>query len=258
MDDVVQRNKKSWDAQVEEKNQWTLPVSSDEVARARKGDWSVVLTPTKQVPRDWFPEMKGSKVLALASGGGQQAPLFAAAGADVTLLDNSPKQLEQDLMVADRDGLKIHTIEGDMMNMHQLADNTFDFIFHPCSNCFVPDVKKVWKEAFRVLKPGGTLISGVTNPVGFTLDAALEKQGILQMKHKIPYSDLTSITEEERVALFGYNEPITFGHSLQDLIGGQTEAGFHLIGFYEDSWKGQGRIHELIDVFIATRALKPR
>lgn len=145
-----------------------------------------------------------------------------------------------------------------MMDLSCFQENTFDFIFHPCSNCFVPDVKKVWKEAFRVLKPGGTMISGVTNPVGFLPDPELEKQGILQMKFKIPYSDLTSITEEERVRFYGENEPITFGHSLQDLIGGQTDAGFAIIGFYEDSWKGQGKIHDLIDVFIATRSLKPK
>ena len=37
--------------------------------------------------------MKGLKVLCLASGGGQQGPILAAIGADVTVFDNSQGQL---------------------------------------------------------------------------------------------------------------------------------------------------------------------
>ena len=65
------------------------------IEEARQGRWEIVLTPTKPVPRDWL-EVEGRHVLCLASGGGQQAPILAAAGATVTVLDNSPKQLERD------------------------------------------------------------------------------------------------------------------------------------------------------------------
>lgn len=254
--DIVKFNKRAWDHQVDAKNQWTLPVSSEQVAKARLGEWQVLLTPTKPVPRDWFPAMKGLKVLALASGGGQQAPLFAAAGAEVTVFDNSPRQLEREKEVADRDGLTIQTVEGDMMDLSNLADESFDFIFHPCSNCFVPDVRKVWQGAYRVLRPGGMMVAGFCSPVGFMMDPELEKQGILQVKYKIPYSDSSSITEEERVRFYGEMEPLTFGHTLEDLIGGQTDAGFAITGYYEDSWKGQGAIHDYINCFMATRATK--
>lgn len=258
MKNVLDRNRQAWNRQVEKGNQWTIPFSTEVIAKARQGEWSVLLTPEKTVPREWFPNMKGLKVLALASGGGQQGPIFAAAGADVTVYDLSPNQLARDREVAERENLQIKTVEGDMMDLKAFADETFDFIFHPCSNCFVPDVKKVWKEAFRVLKPGGTMISGVVNPVNFTYDIEKEKQGVIEMKYKIPYSDLTSITEEERVRLFGEDEPLCFGHTLQDLLGGQMEAGFHLVGFFEDGWSNQGPINNFIDVYIATRALKPK
>lgn len=258
MKNVLDRNRQAWNRQVEKGNQWTIPFSAEVIAKARQGEWSVLLTPEKTVPREWFPNMKGLKVLALASGGGQQGPIFAAAGADVTVYDLSPNQLARDREVAERENLQIKTVEGDMMDLKAFADETFDFIFHPCSNCFVPDVKRVWKEAFRVLKPGGTMISGVVNPVNFTYDIEKEKQGVIEMKYKIPYSDLTSITEEERVRLFGEDEPLCFGHTLQDLLGGQMEAGFHLVGFFEDGWSNQGPINNFIDVYIATRALKPK
>jgi ubiquinone/menaquinone biosynthesis C-methylase UbiE len=255
--DVINFNKNAWNQMVDNKNQWTVPVSSEKVEEARKGNWSVLLTPDKPVPSDWFPVMTGLKILALASGGGQQAPIFAAAGADVVVFDNSPRQLEQDLMVAQRDGLTLKTVEGDMTNLSVFPDGTFDFIFHPCSNVFVPDVNPVWREAFRVLKKGGTMIAGLCNPVSFTVDPELEKQGIVQMKYKIPYSDATSLSEEERVRLYGKDEPIHYGHTLQDLIGGQLEAGFLMTGFYEDGWKSSTLVNEFLNCYIATKAIKP-
>ena len=60
-----------------------MPVDAATVRRARVGDWSVILTPRLPVSRDWFGELRGKRVLCLASGGGQQVPIFAAAGAEV-------------------------------------------------------------------------------------------------------------------------------------------------------------------------------
>ena len=97
-----------------------MPVGPEEIARARRGDWSLVLTPTKPVPADWFPPLAGLDVLCLASGGGQQGPILAAAGANVTVFDNSPNQLAQDRLVADREGLAIETVQGDMADLSRL------------------------------------------------------------------------------------------------------------------------------------------
>jgi hypothetical protein len=92
-EDILLHNRRTWDRQVEHGNPWTVPVSSEAVARARNGDWSIVLAPTKPVPSEWFPPLVGLDVLCLASGGGQQGPILAAAGANVTVFDNSPARL---------------------------------------------------------------------------------------------------------------------------------------------------------------------
>ncbi len=265
MVNILDYNKQAWDHQVRTGNRWTIPVTSDDIARARKGDWKMVLTPSKPVPMDWFPQTSGLfagvKILALASGGGQQVPIFAAAGAEVTVFDNSPLQLKQDEIVVEKEGLKITTVQGDMRDLSALKSESFDFIFHPCSNTFVPDVQPVWNEAFRVLKKGGTMIAGLVNPIVYTIDTELDQKGIAQLKYKIPYSDLTSLTDEERRKYTDKNEPLCFGHSLSDQIGGQIKAGFHLTGFYEDNWgpepEAAGALNQFIDCFIATRALKP-
>lgn len=256
--DITQHNSEAWDRQVAEGNVWTQPVSPEVVARARAGDWSIVLTPTRPVPSSWFPPLKGSEVLLLAGGGGQQGPILAAAGARVTVFDNSPAQLEQDRLVARREGLELETVQGDMASLRCFSDGSFDLIVHPCSNCFVPDVNPVWREAYRVLRPGGALLAGLCNPVLFVTDPALDKEGIAQFKYRIPYSDLTSITEAEREKYYP-GQPLCFGHSLEDQLGGQLRAGFVLADIYEDAWSSEhGPIHEFLPCFLATRALKPK
>ncbi len=256
--DVAAYNRTAWDALVRAGNQWTQPVTSEQVARARTGDWSMILTPSRPVPRAWFGELRGQRVLGLASGGGQQGPLLAAAGAEVTVFDNSPAQLGQDQLVAERDGLAIRTVQGDMRDLSVFADASFDLIFHPCSNCFVPDILPVWREAFRVLAPGGALLAGLVNPVVFTADLALEREGVMQMKYRIPYSDLDHADDPEIQALKAKGDPLSFGHTLEAQLGGQLAAGFVLTDLFEDGWDGASEpIHRFLKCYLATRAVKP-
>jgi SAM-dependent methyltransferase len=256
-EEVIQINKHVWDRNVENANPWTVPVSGEQIAAARQGEWQVLLTNCRPVPSDWFPPMAGLEILCLASGGGQQAPIFAAAGASVTSLDISPAQLAQDRLVAEREGLHIRTIEGNMADLSMFADETFDLIFHPVSNLFCPEIRPVWLEAYRVLRKGGTLLSGFVNPVLFLFDKDLEDQGIYQLRYSLPYADHTSLGEAERIRLFGADSAIEFGHTLEDQIGGQTDAGFHITGFYE-SYVDDEKVKDYMPTFIATRALKPQ
>lgn len=255
--DIRAYNRKAWNREVAEGNIWTIPVDPQTIALARQGVWSVLLTPTRPVPASWFPRMEQAKVLCLASGGGQQAPVFAAAGAVVTVLDNSPQQLQQDRMVAEREGLELTLIEGDMADLSMFEDHQFDLIFHPVSNVFVPDVKPVWREAYRVLRPGGTMLAGFINPVLYLFDFNLmEEKGELAVTYAIPYSDLTSLPPEKRARHLESGEPVEFGHTLEDQIGGQIKAGFLINGFYEDV-DPENLIDQYISTFIATKAVKP-
>jgi SAM-dependent methyltransferase len=255
-DDILSYNRTAWDRQVERGNRWTVPVDHEVIARARSGDWSIVLTPSKPVPVDWFPPLGGLEVLCLASGGGQQAPVLAAAGANVTVLDNSPRQLERDRMVAEREGLRIEAVRGDMADLSAFPDDRFDLIVHPCSNGFVPDVRPVWREACRVLRAGGSMLSGFANPVLYLFDEPALDRGEFLVAYSIPYSDLTSLDDERRKRLSERDEPLIFGHALEDQIGGQIAAGFVLTGFYEDV-DPDSPLAGRIATFIATRARKP-
>ena len=253
---VFEFNQLAWDRLVASGNRWTVPVSAEEIAKARDGDWQLVLTPSLPVPNSWFPELEGCRVLCLASGGGQQGPLLAAAGADVTVFDASARQLEQDRLVAEREALSLATVQGDMRDLSCFEDETFDFIFHPCSNCFAESIRPIWGEAYRVLRPGGSIISGFVKPVHGLFDPELDKQGIFQLKFTMPHSDL-KVSETRRAEWFGADAPIEFVHSLDDQLGGQLDAGFLISGLYEDDWGGDEPIDRFIKSFIAVRSIKP-
>ena len=254
--DVRGYNRDAWDNEVERGNQWTVPVGPDVIEAARRGRWEVLLTDTIPVPREWFPELGGADVLCLASGGGQQAPTFAAAGANVTVLDNSPKQLAQDRLVAERESLDLKTVEGDMADLSLFADESFDLVFHPVSNLFAPEVRPVWAETFRVLRRGGVLLAGFLNPAVYIFDLELaDRDGELRVRHALPYADATSLGEEEVNRKIGRGEPLEFSHTLDDQIGGQIEAGFVIAGFYEDRHRDDP-IAAYMPTFIATRAIK--
>jgi 2-polyprenyl-3-methyl-5-hydroxy-6-metoxy-1,4-benzoquinol methylase len=255
--DTINQNKRAWDKKVENESVYTKAVTNEIIEKSKLGEWQITVTTERSVPRNWFPaSLDGLKVLCLASGGGQQGPILAAAGAEVTVYDLSRRQLEQDEMVAKRDGLKLRTIQGDMSDLHIFDNETFDVIVHPVSNVFVEDVRPVWKEAARVLKDNGIMIAGFTNPLLFIFDDEAERKGHLTVKHAIPFSSLDGLSEEEIVEYLRSNETIEFGHSLEDQIQGQIDAGFMIAGFYEDDFGGNRILDKYIKTFVATKAIK--
>ena len=255
--DVPGYNREAWDRQVESGNPWTVPVGPEVIRAARRGEWEVLLTETKPVPLAWFPEMAGADVLCLASGGGQQAPVFAAAGASVTVLDNSPGQLAQDRFVADREDLALETLQGDMRDLSAFAEESFDLVFHPVSNLFTPEVRPIWNESFRVLRSGGVLLAGFLNPAVYIFDLELaDDTGEVRVRYSLPYADANSKSEEEMRRQMERGEPLEFSHTLEEQIGGQTEAGFLISGFYEDRHRDDA-IAAHMPTYVATRAIKP-
>ena len=170
--DVRAYNRKKWDKQVENGNPWTIPSSPEVIAAARKGEWSVLLTEQKAVPRDWFPaDLHGVDILCLASGGGQQGPVLAAAGANVTVFDNSPRQLEQDRMVAQRERLVLVTVEGDMRDLSVFSDGSFDLVFHPVSNVFCPrGAPRMAGSIPGAATVEAVLLAGFDNPCMYIFD----------------------------------------------------------------------------------------
>lgn len=255
-------NKAAWDCAVGQgTNPYTKVISAEQVAEARQGKWSLALSSCKPVPKHWFPTLQGCKVLCLASGGGQQAPIFAALGAEVTLLDASPRQLAQDHYVAKRDNLTIKLVEGDMADLSVFADESFELIYNQPSTLFIPDLAPVWRECYRVLQVGGILMTGFMNPDEFVFDEeALDNEGSFVVKHPLPYVEHTTVSPEVLARRIRQHEMFHFSHSMEAQLGGLTNAGFVITGFYEDRRSeadGNPIRHFMPSVYVA-RAQKTR
>ena len=237
------------DRWIEQGWEWGKPIDHETYLRALHGEWDVLLTPLKPVPHEWFGNLKGKKVLGLASGGGQQMPVFTALGAECTVFDYSGKQLESERLVAEREGYSIETVRGDMTKPLPFADEAFDLIFHPVSNCYVKDVKAIWKECWRVLKPGGTLLAGVDHYINYIVDDS-EKNIV----NSLPFDPL--VNGEHKKQLEKADAGFQFSHTLEEQINGQLEAGFTLLELYEDT-NSSGYLHDLnIPTFLAMRSKK--
>ncbi len=242
-------NKETIDRWIEEGWEWGKSVSHEEYINAKNGKWEVFLTPTVPVPHEWIKDLKDKKILGLASGGGQQMPIFNALGADCTVLDYSSKQIESEIKISKREGYEIKAIEGDMTKTLPFDDETFDIVFHPVSNCYVEDVYQVFNEVYRVLKKGGIFLAGLNNEINYIVDSD-EKEIVFKM----PFNPLKD--ENAREFMEKENAGMQFSHNMTEQIGGQLKAGFTLLDIYEDT-NGFGRLHELnIKTYIATRAVK--
>lgn len=249
-------NAREIDSWVEDGWEWGVPISHEDYVNAKSGKWSVLLTPSKPVPLEWFAPFLQSgrlddvKLLGLASGGGQQMPVFAALGADCTVLDYSQKQLGSERMVSEREGYSINIVRADMTKRLPYENESFDVIFHPVSNCYVEDVYHVWNECFRVLKKGGVLLAGMN----YGLDYLVEEDNPRLIVNKLPYNPLKDAELHKRNVRNG-DDDYQFSHTIEEQIGGQLKAGLVLTDLYEDT-DNEG-IGEFIPNYIATRAVKP-
>ncbi len=228
---------------------WGQPISHELYQKVRLGEWEVYLTPTKPVPHAWFGELKGKKLLGLASGGGQQIPVFSALGAHCTVLDYSEAQCESERMVAEREGYEVEIIRADMTKKLPFADASFDMIFHPVSNCYVEQVEPIFRECYRILKNNGVFLGGYDTGINYIFDDDEEKAC-----YALPFNPLKNQQQYEYSIKNDWG--IQFSHTLEEQIGGQLRAGFQLKELYEDT-NGEGRLHALhIPAFVATCSVK--
>lgn len=247
-------NSETWDEWAENGCEWTIPVTHDEFLSAKEsGKVRVYLTPCVTVPDEWLGDLRGKRLLGLASGGAQQMPLFAAAGAVCTVFDFSDSQLEKERIMSEREGYAIDIVKGDMSKPLPFPDDSFDIIFHPVSNCYVRDVRHIWRECARLLVPGGRLLAGFDNGLNFLFDDTMNEP--LTLKNRLPFDPLEMDDKEFR-RMRDNAEGIQFSHSMEEQIGGQLEAWLCLRALYEDRDR-DGALRNYVPQYMATLSVKP-
>jgi SAM-dependent methyltransferase len=184
--------------------------------------------------RNWINWNRVHSVLCLACGGGQQAPLFASLGCQVTVADISPEQLRIDREVADRHGLSIECVETDMMDLSALRGRNFDLVYQAVSACYIPDVRHLYREVFGVLGAGGQYRVEHWNPAHLQLSESCAWDGeayrIAQPQTTagpLPWVPQSGENGKAEVTCFHYLHP------LDHLIGGLCDSGFAILRFAE-------------------------
>jgi len=260
MDNYTEINAKTIDKWADNGWEWGVPITHEAFTNAQNGKWNIVLTPIKHVPHEWFaPFLKDErlgdvKLLGLASGGGQQMPIFSALGAYCTVLDYSERQLDREREVAEREGYHINIVRADMTRRLPFNNDSFDIIFHPVSNCYIEDVYHVWNECHRILKPGGILLAGMDNGFNFIIEDFTVRP--LVIANKLPFNPLKMDATRRQKMIDNY-EGLQFSHTFDEQIGGQLKAGFVITAAYEDFNNEPDAIADGIPSYWATRAVKP-
>lgn len=222
MDDVARYNRERWNALARANALFTRPYLdlTAEAARERLDS------------EGRLPDVSGWRVLCLAGGGGQQSVAFGLVGAEVTVFDLSPEQLERDRQAAARRGLSVRTEEGDMRDLSRFAPASFDLVWHPYSLNFVPDVRIVFREVARVLRPGGIYRFNCANPfVAGLTERDWDGNGYALRRPyvegaEITYADQPWVYRRDQAAPDPIPPPREFRHGLGTLVNGLVESGF--------------------------------
>jgi len=243
-------NAETIDRWISEGWEWGKPIDHETYRAATEGDWQIVLTPTRPVPRSWFPPLQGAHVLGLAAGGGQQMPILAAAGARCTVLDQSEAQLASERLVAEREGYDIEIVKADMTEGLPLEDASFDMVLNPVSLCYVRECAPIFREVARVLVPGGTFLAGFDfGGFNYVVDESEER-----IVHGLPFDPVTDPSLAEELA--AQDAGVQFSHSPEEILGGMLHAGLAIDDVFDDT-NGEGRLHELnIPTMLAVKAHK--
>jgi len=243
-DRIARKNRADWDRWVAEGERNTVPwlnIDAEEYrayAEGRAGAW-----PAR--PAEGSPEgilMKaatGKDVLCLASGGGQQSAELGLLGARVTVLDLCNGQLEGDRRAAEHYGYEVRTVQGDMRDLSAFGDQSFDHVLQGISMTFVPDVREVYREVRRVLRPGGLYAVAHCNPATYPISFEGGENGWDGRAYRIaePYrGGPIRITRDGRENMTEGEETGEHRHLCRDIFNGLIETGFLIRKVWDEEW----------------------
>lgn len=214
MDPTLQHNRAAWDE------------------RVRRQDWYIDTATEKDFENPlgvvdacgWLGgDVRGKQMLCLAAGGGRHSVLFASAGAFVTVVDLSPKMLELDRKAASERRLSIRIMEASMDDLSMLGESSFDIVVQPVSTCYVPNVRPVYREVARVLRPHGIYVSQHKQPANLQAGLAPAGRGYALSEPYYRTGPLPPLAERSWHREAGTLE---FLHRWEDLLGGLCASGF--------------------------------
>lgn len=237
-DDITRKTEEMWDQNAMTGGRYAVPsldLDREQLRQFARGE--IDQPETIIYPRSVLRDVEGKDVLCLASGGGHQSVVFGLLGANVTVLDLSAGQLNGDRVAAEHYGYDVRLVKGDMRDLSVFDDASFDLIYQPISITFVPDVKEVYREVHRVLRPGGVYSVHHCNPSTYPTSFVGGANGWDGEGYRIaePYMGGPILVDSDGRENMTCGEPIgEYRHLLRDIFGGLLELGFQITEVLED------------------------
>jgi ubiquinone/menaquinone biosynthesis C-methylase UbiE len=181
-------------------------------------------------------------LLCLAGGGGQQSAVFSLLGANVTVLDLTPEQLQRDQQAARHYGYEVSAIQGDMRDLSALPTAGFDRVYQPISTLYVPHLPEVYRGVARVLKPGGLYSADYAVPLLYMAeDKGWDGSGY-HLHVSQPYMRGAILETGEGKLNFAEGKSFAeFHHLLSDILNGLIAEGFVIRSVWENPRPGTGK-----------------
>ncbi|MGA0409934.1 MAG: class I SAM-dependent methyltransferase, partial [Limisphaerales bacterium] len=213
MNHIANHNAQAWDELVRQKSGFASRVS----ARCLNNPDPYINI------YDWLPEgVRGKRVLCLAAGGGKHGPLYAAAGAEVTVVDASQAMLHKDREMAAKHGLQIQCIQTCMTQLEGLGKGVYDLVMQPVSSCYIKEIDRLHQAVAGALKPGGLYIVQHKQPMSLQC-SPFPEQGTYRVENPASVDEaLPPVAGSEHREV----GTLEFLHSLESLVGGLCRHGF--------------------------------
>jgi SAM-dependent methyltransferase len=208
-------NRRAWDRMADKGQRFTRPAKSEDLS-----------DPLATVDGlGWLDgNVQGKRLLCLGAGGGRQSALYATAGAEVTVVDISPRMLELDREVAAERGLSVRTIETSMDDLAMFDEGEFEVIIHPVSTCYVPKIAPVYAQVARVTAPNGLYISQHKQPTSLQLSNEPGSNGRYELKE--PYYRPGEPLQPVEGSRLRESGTLEYLHRWEEIIGSLCRNGF--------------------------------
>ena len=249
LDDIARKNQALWDQRAAQRDRNSTPLldldadAYRDIATGRSDRWPCI--EIEESPEGiLLKNATGQDVLCLASGGGRQSVELSLLGARVTVLDLCAGQLDADRQAASHYGYDVVTVQGDMRDLSAFADESFHHVLQGVSLTFVPDVREVYREVWRVLRPGGLYAVAHCNPATYPLCFDGPANGWDGAGYRIsePYCGGPLRIDEHGRENMSDGEPTgEHRHLYRDIFNGLIETGFTIMKVWDAQW------HELSD-----------
>ena len=227
----------------EANNPW-LSLDVDAYRAYREGEASALPEPYCHDPVDriMMAGVQGLEILCLAGGGGQQSAVFSLLGANVTVFDLTPEQLESDRRAADHYGYGVKTVQGDMRDLSALSTASFDRVYQPISTLFVPSLRDVYAGVARVLKATGLYFADYAVPLlTMAEQRPWDGEGYTLYVTEPYVRGAILETNDGRLNFLEGESFSEFHHLLSDIINGLIAEGFVIRGVWENPRPDSGR-----------------